>query len=499
MKKNVLNIMLASAAATALIAGAGLASAQTMNSEQPKASAPMKSDSEKAGQRAQTPNKDAAQTTGQAPKAEDAKKAEDGKKAPGAKSQTTGQAPEGRRYQEGAGNHRTGSARRPTASAAGSARRTTGPVRHAIRHAPGSAWSGGWPSSARRTAGPVRHAVEHAGQGGWRRPGAAQHRAADADPPDGDESGRCPARFQRLLLALCRHRGAADREIRSASVAGRGDLSRVAQLPILPRRRPDRHRGTGHSADRRGDRSVVVSEASPMCGGGSQGRPSLFWGNSEKDLPAPGILFVFNLPATRCIPEPGDRGARCLSAMPLLLGLLSYLIAAVAIVGGAATLLLSVVEPAITMVPAQQDARKVAPRIQAWLDRKVEGRAYAEKEKAAAIAEKEGAEARRMKSPATAELEAFARAHDDEKQAAERESAGRMKDKAKQETRKRSRQLRDAEPAAPLASPRSNPCNTIRTCTGEASRPPVSPWIVAPDRVAAGAALPRFLPGRPPA
>ncbi len=93
MKKNVLNIMLASAAATALIAGAGLASAQTMNSEQPKASAPMKSDSEKAGQRAQTPNKDAAQTTGQAPKAEDAKKAEDGKKAPGAKSQTTGQAP----------------------------------------------------------------------------------------------------------------------------------------------------------------------------------------------------------------------------------------------------------------------------------------------------------------------------------------------------------------------------------------------------------------------
>jgi hypothetical protein len=93
MKKNVLNIMLASAAATALIAGAGLASAQTMNSEQPKASAPLKSDSEKAGQRAQSPNKDAAQTTGQAPKADDAKKAEDGKKTQGAKPQTTGQAP----------------------------------------------------------------------------------------------------------------------------------------------------------------------------------------------------------------------------------------------------------------------------------------------------------------------------------------------------------------------------------------------------------------------
>jgi hypothetical protein len=138
-----------------------------------------------------------------------------------------------------------------------------------------------------------------------------------------------------------------------------------------------------------------------------------------------------------------------MSAMPLLLGLLSYLIAAVAIVGGAATFVLSVVEPAVTMAPAQQEARKVAPRVQAWLDRKAEGRAYAETEKAVAIAEKERADARRMKSPATAELEAFARARDDEKRAAERESAGRMKDNAKQEARRRSRQLRDAERAGP--------------------------------------------------
>jgi hypothetical protein len=92
MKKNVL---LVTVAATALIAGASLASAQTMNTEQPKASAPMKSDSEKAGQSAQSPKKDAdkAQTTGQAPKAEDAKKGEDAKKAQGSKPQTTGQAP----------------------------------------------------------------------------------------------------------------------------------------------------------------------------------------------------------------------------------------------------------------------------------------------------------------------------------------------------------------------------------------------------------------------
>jgi Protein of unknown function (DUF1236) len=89
------NILLATVAAAALVAGVSLASAQTMNTEQPKASAPMKSDSEKAGQSAQSPKKDAdkAQTTGQAPKAEDAKKAEDPKKAQGAKPQTTGQVP----------------------------------------------------------------------------------------------------------------------------------------------------------------------------------------------------------------------------------------------------------------------------------------------------------------------------------------------------------------------------------------------------------------------
>jgi cytoskeletal protein RodZ len=89
------NVLLVTVAATALIAGASLASAQTMNTEQPKASAPMKPDSEKAGQSAQSPKKDAEkpQTTGQAPKAEDTKKPEDAKKAQGSKPQTTGQAP----------------------------------------------------------------------------------------------------------------------------------------------------------------------------------------------------------------------------------------------------------------------------------------------------------------------------------------------------------------------------------------------------------------------
>jgi hypothetical protein len=135
--------------------------------------------------------------------------------------------------------------------------------------------------------------------------------------------------------------------------------------------------------------------------------------------------------------------------MGLLLGLLAYLIAAVAIVGGAAAFLLSAIEPGVTMAPARQDARKVAPRVQAWLDRKAEGRDYAEKEKAAASAEKKRAEARRMKIPSTAELAAFARARDEERQAAEREGAAWMKDNAKREARRRSRQLREAEHAGP--------------------------------------------------
>jgi Protein of unknown function (DUF1236) len=100
--------LLVTVAATALIAGASLASAQTMNPEQSKAPAAMKSDSEKAGPNAQSPMKDPDKAqTGQTPKADDGKKAqgakpqttgqapkaEDSKKAPDAKPQTTGQAP----------------------------------------------------------------------------------------------------------------------------------------------------------------------------------------------------------------------------------------------------------------------------------------------------------------------------------------------------------------------------------------------------------------------
>jgi hypothetical protein len=67
--------------------------------------------------------------------------------------------------------------------------------------------------------------------------------------------------------------------------------------------------------------------------------------------------------------------------MRLILGLLSYLIAAVAIVSGASAFLSYAVEPGTRTVPAQQETPKMAPRVQAWLDRKAEGLVYAEKER----------------------------------------------------------------------------------------------------------------------
>jgi hypothetical protein len=123
--------------------------------------------------------------------------------------------------------------------------------------------------------------------------------------------------------------------------------------------------------------------------------------------------------------------------MRLLLGLLSYLIAAVAIVGGAAAFLFSAGEPAVRMVTAQQETPKVAPRIQRWLDRNAEGLVYAEKERVEAL---------RVKIRSTAENAAMAQARDKkEKQAAERESATRTNESAKREAGRRSRQLEQVE------------------------------------------------------
>ncbi len=109
--------------------------------------------------------------------------------------------------------------------------------------------------------------------------------------------------------------------------------------------------------------------------------------------------------------------------MRLFLGLLSYLIAVVAIVSGAAAFLSYAVESGARTVAAQQETRKVAPQV-------------AEKEKAAALAEKERAEGLRMNVSPTAEQAAPAQL----REAAERESAARARENANREARRRSRQ-----------------------------------------------------------
>jgi hypothetical protein len=131
-----------------------------------------------------------------------------------------------------------------------------------------------------------------------------------------------------------------------------------------------------------------------------------------------------------------SRGVRC-----VLHGLLSYLIAAVVVVSGTMTLLLAAVQPAVDIVAAQQETPKVAPRIQAWLDRKAEGLVYAEKERVAAVSEKERVEELRIKIRSPAEYAAMARAHaEEERPATERASAARSKNSAKREATRRSHQ-----------------------------------------------------------
>ena len=128
--------------------------------------------------------------------------------------------------------------------------------------------------------------------------------------------------------------------------------------------------------------------------------------------------------------------------MRLLLGLLSYLIAAVAIVSGAAAFLSYAVEPGTGTMPAQQETPKLAPRVQAWLDRNAEALVYAEKEKAAAFAEKERGLRINVAPPAEQAAPAQLR------EAAERESATRARQSAKREARRRSRQLEQTEAQA---------------------------------------------------
>jgi hypothetical protein len=131
--------------------------------------------------------------------------------------------------------------------------------------------------------------------------------------------------------------------------------------------------------------------------------------------------------------------------MRLLINLVLCLVAAGVIASGAAAVVFLAAElgprkaPA-RKVPVQQDAPMVAPRIQAWLDRKAEELAYAEREKAAALAEQARAEELRITIPSPTEQAALARARDaEENHTARLERAMRAKQAAKQEAKRRLR------------------------------------------------------------
>jgi hypothetical protein len=147
------------------------------------------------------------------------------------------------------------------------------------------------------------------------------------------------------------------------------------------------------------------------------------------------------------------------SAVPLLINLVLCLVAAAVIASGTAAALFVTKDLAPRRAPVQQKARApiVGQRIQAWLDRKAEEQAYAEKEKAAALAEKERqekaalaekerAEALRAQVPPPSETAARTgvRNSEDRQAAARLERARRAKQAAQQEAKRRLR-LQQAE------------------------------------------------------
>jgi hypothetical protein len=135
--------------------------------------------------------------------------------------------------------------------------------------------------------------------------------------------------------------------------------------------------------------------------------------------------------------------------MHLIVNLVLCLIAAAVIASGTAAALFVVAESAPRKpAPVQQKAPVVGPRVQAWLDRKAEELAYAEKEKAAALAEQERAQALRVETPSAPAQTATTPPHDvEEHQATRLERARRAKQLAKQEAKRRLRLQAEAQRA----------------------------------------------------
>jgi hypothetical protein len=137
--------------------------------------------------------------------------------------------------------------------------------------------------------------------------------------------------------------------------------------------------------------------------------------------------------------------------MSLVVGLLAYLAAVVAIVSGAAAVLSSTSEPGASKASVRPEPIAMAsPRIQAWLERKAEGVAFGEKRKAAEQAERERADALRAKLattetppptllPPPSVASRIPEAED--RKVAKRERAARVKENGRREARRRLRDL----------------------------------------------------------
>jgi len=148
--------------------------------------------------------------------------------------------------------------------------------------------------------------------------------------------------------------------------------------------------------------------------------------------------------------------------MRSIVGLFMYLLTVVAIGSGAAAVLSGMKESnARTAAARPEPTPVVSPRIQAWLERKAEGVAFAEKEKAAAQADRERADALRAKLAETPEPLALPRTRaSEERRADHRERAAPARKSANREARRRlnesqreaRRRLNESRPAYAYAS-----------------------------------------------
>ena len=148
--------------------------------------------------------------------------------------------------------------------------------------------------------------------------------------------------------------------------------------------------------------------------------------------------------------------------MRSIVGLFMYLLTVVAIGSGAAAVLSGMKESnARTAAARPEPTPVVSPRIQAWLERKAEGVAFAEKEKAAAQADRERADALRAKLAETPEPLALPRTRGSEERRADHpERAALARKSANREARRRlnesqreaRRRLNESRPAYAYAS-----------------------------------------------